>query len=332
MPDIHTVTPSLSLRKKKDFSPLTLGHIHKAVVGVGIEWDFHCIHCALLVCNNRGQVSIEALEQRQGDFSKPETLIKNIKDCRESLPENGNEQWSCSAEGKYSYASQVKITAHSKSQEKELIQKAVQNQLPFDIELASLDYHKLENLTTQANQSHYIVAAIENGHLNNLINILQRCGVSQFKLDTKMLSLANSLYLLPGSIGQSKSQIVLHIGLTEAFILFESNYAPFFYHRFLLNTPSNKHSPEQHLEKMEIIVEEINNSVRFYQKENPGILLENIWLSGKNSHNPTFVKSLTEKISLKVHCMDLIDVLGFSLKEGTGDFNLAISLAMRGLE
>ncbi len=304
---------------------------------VGIEYDQRGIRLAKLTGKKVGSdigFYLDILEERTGDFSKEDELVKVLKDLREAASIDQHTKIVTCVSGKQIYAAEVPFRKLPDAELKNALRFELRKNVPFELAGATLECQIVDGKNAGVDKTQIIAAAAANTIFNKQLSLMERAELRPDIVDVLPTAIGNVFWALAGKALDNAANVVLHVGPAMCTLIIVGQGCPFFHRsiyfsalEILAANPSA--IPDDGLRKLDAFGDEIVRSLSFYMQTYGVNGFAKLYVLGDYAADPRLVELISRKVSLAPEPVALAQKCGVDKPLPLGKFDLAISLAMR---
>jgi len=312
---------------------LTLPIVKKSGLSTGIDYDPISLTAAMVSCDGKGNVRLEALERIEGEFVQSEEIIQGLIELKERLPRGMKERSVSCLWGKNIYAAQKKFRNLAPQEMISALRLDFRKYISFDMDNSTLDYHLLGPKALPGQEVELMVTAVDTKLLSHHLNLINRAGFYPKIIDILPLSLANSHWVTANESSADLPYVIIHVGNQVCTLVIDGLHTPFYFRTIYSGSKQINDMLENQnsmTSEANTIKEEIIKSLEFYTKSNENTSYSGILLSGYSSNSHKWQDFLKTSTSLDVGPLDLAGSCGYDLGDSSGEYDVPIVLALRG--
>ena len=316
----------------------------KGPVSIGIDIDTQSMRAARMRhgkpgYTNVGNPVIESLKEISGPFSTDEQTVKGLKKLQQQLSIGPNDAVAISISGKQVYAAQLMFRKLPDNEMKTALKFEIRKNLSFDTAGASIDYQFLAEPARKNDQAPVIVTAVSERQVQHQLQLFDKARIAPSVLEVFPLTVANAFLSDRSNLEKSDlGKIVLHIGSEYSTLVIEGTGIPFYTRTIYFaaetlfgHEPPPEMTPEEFVHRISTFTEDINRSLVYYESTFKTMTASVVTLLG-GYHEPELLEKISGDTGLSVRRLDLAKQFEAEEQVPAGTFDIAIALALRGME
>ena len=316
----------------------------KGSVSLGIEFDTQAIRAARIRFGKPGFTTIgtpfiESLTEVTGTFTTDEAILAGLKNIRQHLPLPSVETIVTCVGGKYVYVAQLTFRKLPDDEMKNALKLELRKNLPFDTGNTTIDYQYLTQPQRKTDTAQVIATVVATPYLQRQLGIFEKAGIPPNIIDVFPLTVVNAFLLDRSNLEKSdRGRIVLHIGPDFSTIVIEGSEVPFFTRMIYFNAAALYDKPLENTggapdpyNTITTFAHEITRSIVYYETTFHSAIAAEITVLGSYAI-PSLLTEIGRITGLTVIQLDLVKRFESKQTAVTGRFDIAVSLAMRGIQ
>lgn len=307
--------------------------------GVGIEYNPGSIRAARVqgtAAKGGGTYELMGTRELVGDFTKKKHCVDALKELSTSLGVSHSDTVVGALAGKQVHVAQIPFKKIPQSEMRNALRFEIRQSLPFDAMGAYIDYQWIEE--PQGNAEGQLVAAVVgNKYFDYLVECYKEANLSMDVLDVLPLVLSNSLWARRLTLDEGIAHVCINITEEACNLVVDGNKValysrtiPFKFQHFLSERNGNGTEDYEKQNALRGLSDELRRSLSYYEKSHESKGFGRLSLSGLYCENDDLLALLQKDVGLPFAGIQMKDLLSGSTKTSGQEFEVALTLAMRG--
>ena len=310
--------------------------------GVGIEYNPGSIRAVRVGSSpSKTGVRYELLGSRElrGDFTKKKYCVEALKELHSSLGITSSDTVVSSLSGKQVHVVQIPFKKIPLSEMRSALRFEIRQSLPFDSMGAYIDYQWVEE--PQGNLEGSLVAAVvANKYFDHVVDCYKESNLKLDVLDVLPLVIANTLWTRNLVIDEGIAHVCLNFTEETCNLVidgkkvgFYSRTIPFKTQIYLGDRNGNGNGEDYEKQNaLKGLADEVRRSLSYYEKSHETKGFGRLSLSGSSCNHDDLIVTLQRELGLPFAGIHMNDLLAGTTKLPGNEYEVALTLAMRGAE
>jgi Tfp pilus assembly PilM family ATPase len=314
----------------------------KVKTAIGIDFDVKGVRMVKVKSVTIGKEvkpSIMAMHEASGDYAQKEALIAALKNCAEKIKAKSDDRVVTSASGRQVYLTQMRVKTQPETDIKKMLRAEIRKNITFELSGAVLDYQVMDSGEANGETRLITATAVAKTLIEQQTKILESAGLMPAVLDVLPAVVANTCWIAPAAEAlQQKAHVLAHLAPDLCTLVIDGHNVPFYTRsiycsldRFFGAQSGDSNAQEKTIQ-LGTLAEEIRRSLAYYNTANG--ISEFVGLSpiGNYGDNAEVQWFFHKNTGLDVKVSSLLPRMGYARQETPGKYDVAIALAVRGLD
>lgn len=314
----------------------------KPTSSIGIDIDTRGVRMAKVRAQGSGKAvapAIECLYETAGDLSGRDAQIAAIKSLADKVKPRQSDRIVTGASGRQVYITQLRYKMTPEADPKKALRAEIRKNITFELAGSVLDYQVMDQGRGTGDTPLLTVTAVAKTLIEQQTSLLEKAGLQPAILDVLPAAIANTCWI--GSAGDNlaqKAHVVVHLAPDLCTLVIDGKDIPFYTRSIyfavdrFFGPASQDIGAQEKAAQLETLAEEIRRSLAYYSTTNGISEFAGLCPIGNFVEDAGVRQFFGEKTGLAVHESTLLGRMGCSRPEAPGKYDVAVSLAMRGLE
>ncbi|MBN1129881.1 MAG: pilus assembly protein PilM [Chitinispirillaceae bacterium] len=315
----------------------------KTTTSIGIDFDARGVRMVKVKEVRAGKSvrpSIDCMYEASGDFSNQAALVGALKDLVAKVKPRDSDRVVTSASGRQVYITQMRFKAQPEADMKKALRAEIRKNLTFEMAGATLDYQVMDKGDEKNDAPLITVTAVAKSLIEQQRGFLSKAGLMPAILDVLPAAVANACWIgAPADDGtRNMAHVVVHLAPDLCTVVIDGEGIPFYARSIyfavdrFFGPPAPDTGAQEKSIQLETLAEELRRSLAYYSTTNGISEFTGLCPIGNYVEDAGVRQFLQEKTGLEVRESTLLSRMGCARPETPGKYDVAISLAVHGLE